>query len=121
MTLKTIRLELARDHDFPEGSAERGYVVRAPLTAEGHIDANAWRAQRGICTVTRFWAGQADETGHLRHTRSGAWAFHYDVDGDPGEDEVGFKFDSHLFREGEYISVREHDGHMKTFRVVSVR
>lgn len=121
MSVKNIRLELARDHDFPSGSVERGYILRAPLTPEGHIDAEAWRQQRDACTVTRFWHGEPEETGHLRHTRGGVWAFHYDLEGDPDDDEIGFKFESHVFKEGEYVSIREHDGTLRTFRVISVR
>jgi hypothetical protein len=121
VSVKSIRLELARDADFPNGSPERGYILKAPLTPEGHIDAEAWRKHRESCTVTRFWEGEADEVGHLRHTRGGKWAFHYDLEGDPDDDETGFKFESHVFNEGEYVSVREHDGDLRTFRVVSVR
>lgn len=120
MSVRTIRLELARDRDFPNGSTERGYVLKAPLTAEGHIDVEGWRQARKNCTVTRFWEGEADQTGHLRHTRGGSWAFHYDIEGDPDDDEVGFKFESHVFNEGEYVSIREQDGELRTFRVVSV-
>ena len=76
MTLKTIRLELARDHDFPNGSSARGYQLKAPLTPDGHIDAAAWRQNRAACLVKRFWEGEGDETGHLRHTRGGKWAFY---------------------------------------------
>lgn len=120
MSLKTIRLELARDHDFPNGSSARGYELRAPLTPDGHIDADAWRQNRKACRVNRFWEGEGNESGHLRHSRSG-WAFHYDIKGDPDDDETGFKFESHVFKEGEYVSIREHDGALRTFRVVSVR
>jgi hypothetical protein len=121
VSVKTIRLELARDHDFPNGSSAHGYVLRAPLTPEGHIDADEWRKAREACTVTRFWEGEPDEIGHLRHTRGGTWAFHYDLEGDSDDDEIGFKFQSHVFKEGEYVSVREHDGALRTFRVVQVR
>ena len=31
MSFNKIRLELARDHDFPDGSRERGYEFTAPL------------------------------------------------------------------------------------------
>ena len=31
MTMKRIRLELARDHEFPNGSKDRGYEFAAPL------------------------------------------------------------------------------------------
>lgn len=121
MALQTIRLELARDHDFPEGSTQHGYEFTAPLSGDGHIDVEAWRAHRARCRVRRFWAGENDEEGHLVHTRSGTWAFRYDIEGDAEDEEAGYKFDSHAFKEGEYVSIREHDGELRTFKVASVR
>lgn len=120
MTLSSIRLELARDHDFPEGSARHGYELVAPLDAEGHLDAAAWRGLRSRCRVRRFWAGADDEIGHLAHHGSG-WAFHYDIAGDASTDEPGWRLASHRFRVGEYVSIREQDGTLRTFRVVDVR
>jgi hypothetical protein len=119
MTLSSIRLELARDHDFPEGSARHGYELVAPLDAEGHLDA-AWRGLRSRCRVRRFWAGADDEIGHLTHHGNG-WAFHYDIAGDPATDEPGWRLGSHVFRVGEYVSIREQDGTLRTFRVAAVR
>ena len=120
MTLKKIHLTLARDHDFPEGSQAHGYEFVAPLTEDGHLDAAVWRAERRACWVRRFWAGEDDELGHLVHTKGRKWAFHYDIKGDEDEDEPGFRFDSHLFRPGEYVSIREQDGKTRTFRVQDV-
>lgn len=121
MSLSIVRLELARDQDFPEGSSEHGYEFVAPLTPEGHIDADGWHAHRERCRVRRFWEGEPDERGHLVRRRGGTWAFHYDLAGDPDEDEPGFKFDTHVFKVGEYVSLREQDGELRTFRVTSVR
>ena len=36
--LYTVRMLLARNPGFPEGSNERGYELRVPLTADGHLD-----------------------------------------------------------------------------------
>ena len=121
MAFKKIRLELARSHDFPEGSNQRGYEFVAPLDGDGHIDAAGWRAGRERCRVRRFWPGEETELGHLVHKPGGAWAFHYDIHGDEDDDETGFKFDSHAFAPGEYVSIREHDETLQTFRVVSVQ
>ncbi len=121
MTLCTIRLELARDSDFPQGSTRHGYEFMAPLGEDGHIDVETWRKERKSCRVWRFWEGEPDEYGHLRHTRGGAWTFHYDIEGDPDDDEPGFRFDSHAFKEGEYVSIREHDGTLRTFKVAWVK
>lgn len=116
-TFRRIRLELARTPEFPEGSAQHGYELVAPLDAKGHLDAAAWRASKGACTVRRFWRGEADEHGTLVHTRGG-WAFSYA----PGEDddEPVFRLDRHLFVPGEYVTVTEHDGNARPFRVAEV-
>jgi hypothetical protein len=119
--LRRVRLELARDHDFPDGSRERGYDFIAPLDDDGHLVASAWKTLRDRCRVRRFWAEEGDEVGHLVHKRGGAWAFHYDIHGDPDHDETGFHLDTHVFKPGEYVSVKEQDGKLRTFRVVAVR
>lgn len=118
MTLKRIRLELARCAEFPNGSTTRGYEFTAPLTADGQLDAEEWRESRPACTVRRFWDGEDDEHGILVHVGQG-WRFHYD-DTDPDEDEPLYKLDRHTIREGEYLSITEHDGVLKTFRVARI-
>jgi len=118
MSLKKIRLELARDHDFPEGSNVHGYEFVAPLDENGHLDPKAWHEHRQQCTVRRFWQGDADEVGHLVRKPGGFWAFHYDIDGDVNDDEAGYRFNAHVFLLGEYVSIREQDEKLRTFRVV---
>lgn len=119
MSLKHIRLELARDHEFPNGSRERGYELVAPLDAEGHLLADEWKALRERCRVRRFWPHEPDEIGHLVRRGGGSWAFDYDPD-QTDDDEAGFKLDKHRFVPGEYVSFTEHDGKMRTFLVTSV-
>ena len=75
MSFNKIRLELARDHDFPDGSRERGYEFTAPLADNGHISENDWKANRVRCRVRRFWSGRADEVGHLIRNRVGLGPF----------------------------------------------
>lgn len=118
MPLKRIRLELARDHDFPDGSRERGYELIAPVDDSDHLAANEWRQERERCRVRRFWAGE-EEHGMLVHKPGGTWAIDYDPRS-ASDDEPGFRFDKHKFASGEYVSLKEHDGVMRTFRVVSV-
>jgi hypothetical protein len=118
MALKRIRLELARDHDFPNGSRERGYDLIAPLDPEDHLVAEEWRNNREKCRARRFWAGEV-EMGRLVHKRGGTWAIDYDPNTDE-DDEPGFKFDKHKFTPGEYVSLTEHDGVLRTFHIVSV-
>ncbi len=119
MALRHVRLELARDHDFPNGSALRGYEFVAPLTEDGHLDAEEWRGNKDKCRVRRFWEHELDEEGTLRHVGRG-WHFHYDGH-DFDDDEPLFKLDRHSIVENEYLSVTEHDGELRTFRVVRVK
>ncbi len=123
MSLKRIRLDLARDHDFPNGSHERGYDFIAPVDDQGHLNATEWRELRERCRVRRFWAGQPDEIGHLVHKRGGSqgatWAFDYNLKSG-ADDEPGFKLDQHRLTPGEYVSITEHDGVQRTFFIKSV-
>jgi hypothetical protein len=118
VTWKTIRLELARHKEWPNGNPNCGYQFRAPLAADSHIDADAWRADKNAATVHRFWEGEDDENGHLIHTRHRTWAFSYEAGEE--DDTPFFRFDSKAFVAGEYVSITEHDGHDYTFKVVSV-
>ena len=89
--LTRIRLELARTAEHPDGSRLHGYELVAPLDAAGHLDADAWKS---------------------------SWAFRYDIDGDE-DDEAGYRLAQHSFNLGDYVSVRDEDGNLHTFRVVA--
>ena len=117
--LKKIRLNLARTKEFPQGSARHGYEFTAPLDETGHIDAALWKKERDHCRVRRFWGSEEEEIGHLIHRPGGSWAFHYDIDGDD-DDEAGYRFGAHAFNPGEYVSIKDEDGDMHTFQVVTV-
>lgn len=117
--LYQVRLNLARSHDYPSGSSTHGYEFVAPLDKDKRIDAEGWRAQRDKCRVRRFWEGEADDIGHLVHKPGGSWAFHYDIDGDE-DDEAGYRFGDHAFNVGEYVSIKDEDGELHTFQVVTV-
>jgi len=54
------------------------------------------------------------------HKRGRSWAFHYDIHGDPSHGEAGFRFNSLAFLPGEYVSIKEQDGVLRTFRVMAV-
>ena len=119
MALNRVRIELARSPDFPDGSSRHGYEFILPLHEDGSLDEAAWRKAPELCTVHRFWGGEDDATGQLVRKRRGGWAFSYE----PGDedDEAIHRFADHQFREGEYISVREHDGDPHTFRITLIR
>lgn len=118
---KRIRLELARSKEFPNGSRRRGYEFVAPLDPDGHINPVLWQKYREHCRVFRFW-GDEEEAGWLLHKAGGAeharWIFDYD--GGTEHDESGYRFGAHPFRQGEYVSIRDENDEMHTFRVASV-
>jgi len=118
MTLKSIRLELARSVDRPEGDSGHAYEFRAPLDAAGRLDHAAWPEVRQLCIVRRMERGAEAEKGLLVRTQGGHWAFSYAPGTD--DDEPIFRFSSHIFKAGEYVSITEHDGVQRTFRVARV-
>ena len=123
VALKRIRLNLARSKEFPNGSARHGYEVIAPLDHDGQIDLVAWKDHRTQCRVKRIWDGEETDAGLLVHKPGGAeharWVFDYNPKAQ-SDDEAGFRFGSHTFAPGEYVSIRGADGNMHTFVVASV-
>ncbi|WP_374368045.1 hypothetical protein [Dongia sp.] len=116
--LKKIRLELGRTKEQPEGNPRCGYEFWAPLTADGHLDEAAYKAVKAECRVHRFWEGAMPEHGHLQHLGPDRWVFSYAPGKD--DDEPAFKLDKHRFEVGEYVSLTEHDGVTRPFRIVAI-
>ena len=120
--LQTITLHAARSKAFPSGSIRHGYSFVAPLDGDGKIDAESWKAHRGECFVRRFWGDDPEMRGLLVHRPGGHkganWAFELGENLD--EEEPGFRFADHAFKPGEYVSLREQDGELTTFKVASV-
>nr|WP_155197531.1 hypothetical protein [Roseibium hamelinense] len=113
-------MNLARTKEYPNGSASHGYEFTAPLDDTGHIDAAVWKKERDHCRVRRFWGDEEEEIGHLVHRPGGSWAFRYDIEGDD-DDEAGYRFGIHAFNPGEYVSIKDEDGDLYTFQVVTVQ
>lgn len=116
--LRRVRLELARCADFPDGSPDHGYELTAPLYSDGSLAPGLWRQAKEKCTVTRFWAGEPDRKGLLRHVGRG-WRFDYNRHAND-DDEPFFKLDRHHLTPGSYVSITENDGVERPFKIVSV-
>ena len=114
---KSIRLELARTKEFPEGSASRAYLLHLPLDPGGLIDEEALGHAPALATVHRHWPNEPDLSGYVIRTPNG-WALSYQ----PGEDddETVFHLETHPIRVGEYITLTEPDGRRLPFRVASL-
>jgi len=65
MNWRSIRLELARTRDFPEGSVGRAFLVRLPLSDSDVVDHSAVAAAPSRATVQRHWSTEADQRGQL--------------------------------------------------------
>jgi hypothetical protein len=124
-TLRKVTLNAARSKQFPDGSIRHGYDFVAPLTAEGHIDLEGWKAHRGECFAHRFWGDEPEQRGLLVHRAGGrggsTWRFELGEGAELDEEDDGFRFADHAFVAGEYVSIRDEDGELVTFRVVSVK
>ena len=118
-----IILRLARSKAFPEGSLRRGYDIRAVLDAAGHLSVDAWRDHRNAFGVQRFWDDEPVRHGTLAHRAGGTggatWSVHYA--GREDEDEDGFRLGEHVMKRDEYVSIRDDEGVMQTFRVSDVK
>ncbi|HEY0014488.1 MAG TPA: hypothetical protein VGB79_16720 [Allosphingosinicella sp.] len=117
MNWNTVRLELGRTRDFPQGSASRAYLLRLPLDESGAIDEVAIRSDPGHATVRRFWPNERDRSGRIVATPEG-WAVRYDP-GDAEGDAV-YRLETETVHLGGEIRVMEPDGHLLPFRVASL-
>ncbi len=118
-----IILRLARSKAFPEGSLRRGYDIRAVLDAAGRLDVDAWRDHRNAFGVQRFWDDEPVQHGTLLHRAGGTggatWSVHYA--GRDNESEDGFRLGEHVMQRDEFVSIRDDEGVMQTFRVSDVK
>jgi hypothetical protein len=119
MSLMTIRLELGRTADAPQGDPRHGYEFVAPLDAKGHLNADEWRSHKDYCAVRRFRPGEVERRGSLRHCGRG-WMFDY-LPGRTDDNEAFFRLDRHLIEKGLYVSITEEDGVQRPFKIVDVK
>ena len=115
MTWCTIRLELARNPAYPEGSPHHGYLLHAPLDRSGRLDLEAYEAERSRAVVEEFWGDKDPKRGRLVHRNRNLWCFAF---GENDEEPI-FHFGDHRFVPGEYLTVRDLSGEDLTFRVVT--
>ena len=122
--LKRITLNLARTAEFPEGSIRHGYEIVAPLDEDGFLDSKQFNELKERCRVRRFWGDEPMRDGRLRLRAGGAggatWTIDYD-DRTDADDEAGYRLGNHKFVVGEYISIRDDEGDLNTFKVIKIQ
>lgn len=115
MAMNRITLRLARNPSRPEGDPERGYVLLAPVNADGKIDADIYAAAKAAYTVRRFGPGMDAIEGKLK--RHGLdWYFDYDAQR-TSDDEPVFKLADHRFFPGDYVTITDEEGAALTYQV----
>ena len=119
-SFRHIRLELAREHGHPGGDNAHGYDILVPLLGDGRIDGDLATEHKESCRVRRFRPGEDDKIGLLLRGPGGRWKFDYD-DSVSTDDEAGYRFGDEKFIQAEYVSIREDDDDMHTFRVTQIQ
>ena len=70
-----------------------------------------------------IWAGEPDRQGWLVHRAGGSggatWLIDYDRD-TQADDETGYRLGAHRFQLDEYVSIRDDDGDLHTFKVAQL-
>jgi hypothetical protein len=116
MNWKTIRLELARTPEFPQGSASRVFLLRLPLHDNGSIDEGEVARRPSRATVRRFWASEPDTSGQIVRCPCG-WECRC---GQRGQEPLAFRLSSQPLRLGEQVTMTGPDGCELPFRVANM-
>ena len=106
-----------------EAVIDAHYDFFAPLDAQSYIDLSAWKHARALCFVHRKDKEGTVQHGLLMHRPGGTggstWVFDYELG--QGDEESGFRFESHAFVVGAYVAIRDADGQSHTYRVAEVK
>ena len=117
--INRITLVMAHERDRPQGDENDRYVFVGPLSQEGYLDPDAWRARSRACRVIRDLSdGTPSAIGRLHYGVVGGWFFRYDASSRV-PDEAGYRFRDEAFVLGEQVSVRR-NGREHAFRVAEV-
>jgi hypothetical protein len=120
LPISHIALELAREPDHPFGDRAHAYHLYLPLKSSGEIDVEGWRRSQQVCRVRRLRPNQPETSGRILQGPHGHWIFDY-VDTCETDDRPGFRLDKERFVQGDCVLIREDDGNLHTFQVVSIR
>ena len=112
---QVVHLDLAREPDHPQGSAEERYTLLLPLGPDGRILEAQARRHPDYCRVSRTDPQGAIVRGLMRPGPDRSWRFDF------GEtEESGCRFGEERFNPGDYVTVlRGRDA--RTYKVVSLQ
>src|ERR1700761_8564885 len=97
---QVVHLDLAREPDYPPGSADDRYTLLLPLGPDGRILEAEARRHPDYCRVSRMDPAGGIARGLMRLGPGRNWRFDF------GEaEESGFRFDEERFTPGECVTV----------------
>lgn len=118
MPWRLVRLEHGRSAQFPSGSVVRGYLLRVPLRANGHIDTQIHALNPARSTARRFWPSEPIRSGYVIR-QAAIWRL---VSGwMDGSGEPFAWFEDCSFREGEQVSLTEPRRGAMPYLVANIR
>lgn len=113
-----VELELGREPQHPFGERGRLYHLYLPLKADGSLDADALRGNRGCCRGRRLRAGDGPAEGRIVLGAQGELVLEYD---DAPFRQSVVRLNSAPLAVGESVPIAEADGELHEFQVISVR
>lgn len=120
MSASRIILNLARSPGtgFADGDDRRGYIIVAPLGPDGRLDAAAYAANPGACTVRHVAEGERPRLGRLSR-RGSHWFIDYDLR--TTDEESAFRLGEDPFRIGDYVTFSDAKDVPWTYRVADIK
>jgi len=116
MDMFEVRLELAVNPDYENGSDKCGYMLQLPLTEDYFIDEAAYEKHAERFKVTRYWENEPERSGRLVRKWKHTWHLEYTNN----EIEPIFQLDKERLVLGEFIDIRDHGNRMHVFKIVSL-
>ena len=110
-----VRAVLASGPGMPGGSIAQGLDMVVPLTPQGRMDEVALIAADAPLPARRFRPDREDWTGVLVATDGG-----FALQSENSRDDPIWAMEAHVFRPGDYVTLRRPNGEEMVFRIVAV-
>ncbi|KAF0186232.1 MAG: hypothetical protein FD163_900 [Hyphomonadaceae bacterium] len=107
--LTRVVLQLSRNPGFPDGDMYQGYVITAPLGADGKLNVDLWKNHKKQCIVVRYGNHDEDKADGILDHRGDKWFFTYDEVRE-GPDEDVYHLGDHRLWVGDYVTIADRDG-----------
>lgn len=108
LTHVTLQLGRNPEQGFPDGDRHEGYIINAPLGADGMLNAELWAKYKKDCKVVRYSANDDKDADGLLVHRNGKWLFEYD-EAEEGPDEDLFHLSEHRLWVGDYVTIHDNE------------